>query len=58
MEEHRRGEPGRRAEKVLVGDLLDALQAEYEVNARASLRTAKGHVGVLRPAFDTSAPWT
>src|SRR5512143_2126562 len=49
MEEHRRGEPGRRAERVLVNDLLDALVAEYEVNARASLRTARGHVAVLRP---------
>jgi integrase len=51
MEQHGRGEPGRSAEKVLVGELLDALTTNYEVNGRASLRTLKGHLAALRPAF-------
>jgi integrase len=50
LEEHGRGEPGRAGEKVRVGDLLDALVTNYEVNGRASLRTARSHLAVLRPA--------
>src|SRR5439155_4933443 len=51
MEEHGRGEPGRAAEKVRVGELLDALKVNYEINARASLATLGSHLEVLRPAF-------
>ena len=51
MEEHGRGEPGRAAEKVRVGELLAALRVDYEVNARASLPTLDSHLAVLRPAF-------
>jgi integrase len=51
MEEHGRGEPGRAAEKVRVGELLDALRVDYQVNARASLPTLDSHLTVLRPAF-------
>lgn len=51
LEQHGRGEPGRAAEIVKVDALLDALVVNYEVNARASLRTLRSHLTVLRPAF-------
>ena len=53
LEEHGRGEPGRAGEKVRVGELLDALLTNYEINGRASLRTARSHLAVLRPALGT-----
>ena len=51
MEETGRGEPGRATEKVRVNALLDALIVNYETNGRASLRTLRGHLAVLRLAF-------
>lgn len=51
MEEAGRGEPGRAGEQVRIGDLLEALRVDYEVNERASLRTLQSHLKVLRPAL-------
>jgi integrase len=51
MEEAGRGEPGRLAEKVRVGELLDALVTNYELNKRSSLRTLQSHLKLLRPAL-------
>jgi integrase len=51
MEEAGRGEAGRAAEQVRIGTLLDALQTNYEVNGRGSLRTLRSHLKVLRPAL-------
>ncbi len=51
LEGHRRGEPGRDVEKVRVNELLDVLVVNYEVNNRASLRTLRSHLKVLRPAL-------
>ena len=51
LEEHGRGELGRAAEKVLVRDLLADLVTDYEVNARASLPTLRGHVKLLTEAL-------
>jgi integrase len=51
LEQHGRGEPGRSAEEVRVNDLLDALVTNYAVNRRASQRTLKSHLEILRPAI-------
>jgi integrase len=50
MEEAGRGEPGRAADKVRTGALLDALVVDYETNGRGSTPTLKSHVAVLRTA--------
>jgi integrase len=46
-----RGEPGRAAERIKVGQLLDGYLTDAEVNHRRSLVTMRGHVKALRPAF-------
>src|SRR5260221_10133460 len=43
-----RGEPGRSAEKVLVGELLDAYEVNAKLNRYASVRTSRGHLKRLR----------
>ena len=53
LEEHGRGEPGRAGEKVRVGELLDALLTNYEINGRGSLPTLRSHLKVLHPALGT-----
>jgi integrase len=49
LEQHGRGEPGRAAELVRVGTLLDALVTHHQVNGR-DCSTVQGHLAVLRPA--------
>ncbi len=51
IEEHRRGEPGRAAEKIQIVELLDALKINYTVNGHASLPTLLSHLKVLTSAF-------
>ena len=46
-----RGEPGREAERLNVGQLLDGYLTDAEVNHRRSLVTMRGHVKALRSAF-------
>ena len=45
-----RGEPGREAERLNVGQLLDGYLTDAEVNHRRSLVTMRGHVKALRLA--------
>jgi hypothetical protein len=50
LEQHRRGEPGRAAEQIRVGELLDGYLTNRHVNG-GDVRTANTHLAVLRPAF-------
>jgi integrase len=52
IEEHGRGEPGRAAEKIRMGELLDAVEVNYAVNERSSLDTLKSRVKLLRAEFE------
>jgi integrase len=49
-----------RADKVTVGELFDALEAEYRANGRRSLKRLRTSLAHLRPTFDTrrAAPLT
>ena len=46
-----RGEPGKAAEKILVGELLDAYEVNAKLNGYSSVRTSRGHLKRLRSTF-------
>jgi integrase len=49
LEQHHRGEPGRAAEQIRVGELLDGYLTNRQVNG-GDIGTARTHVKMLRPA--------
>src|SRR5262245_12438115 len=51
MEQAARGEPGRSAERLTVGLLLNGVLADYETNARGSITTARARIRILRERF-------
>lgn len=51
MEQADRGEPGRSAERLRVGELLDGVLRDYEANERGSIPTARARLRILRERF-------
>jgi len=51
VEQTARGEPGRSAERVTVGELLDGVLSDYGANERGSIPTARARLRILRERF-------